>query len=534
MDPNETLNTQPLANQPSFQAPPSVVTPEKPAVTPPPAEGFPAPSLSGSAMPPGPPPISNSEMPAPFETHKVEEVVPMTVGVPPVIPPAGKKTLLKKLVPILLGVLVLLFGFFLVFKFFFPKSPSNKKITLTYWGLWEPEGVLGGTIADFQKENPNITIDYVRKTSLEYRERLTSAFASNKGPDIFRFHNTWVPMFRHDLAPIPSKIMDNATFETLFYPVVRQDLRVGNSYVGIPLEIDGLAMFINKEIFRTAGKTPPKTWEELKVVAQELTVPAKRSKGEIQIAGAALGRTENIDHWSDILAVMMLQNGADLANPAYCRPDPSTGREDCYGPDALTFFTFFSRQALVWDETLPSSTRHFASGRVAIYFGPSWEVFTIKEMNPQLNFEVLSIPQLDETNITWASYWVEGVSKKSPNQEAAWKFLKYLSEKETMQKLYKVQSDTRIFGEPYSRIDLADLIKDTDYVGAYLRQATVARSWYLSSRTFDNGINDKIIKYFGDAVNAVNMGASAKDALGTTATGVGQVLSQYGVSASAR
>jgi len=41
-------------------------------------------------------------------------------------------------------------------------------------------------------------------------------------------------------------------------------------------------------------------------------------------------------------------------------------------------------------------------------------------------------------------------------------------------------------------------------VGAYIQQAPRARSWYLASRTFDNGINDRMIKAIEDAVNQVN------------------------------
>jgi len=316
--------------------------------------------------------------------------------------------------------------------------------------------------------------------------------------------------------------MDNATFESTFYPVAARDLKIGNNYVGIPLEIDGLGMYINEDLFTTAGKTPPTTWDELRKTASELTTPAQRSRGQIQIAGAALGRTENIDHWSDILAAMMLQNGADLNKPI--------GQ---LAEDALTYFTLFSQSDLVWDETLSSSTQQFILGKLAIYFGPSWEAFTIKQANPNLNFKILPIPQLADTNVTWASYWVEGVSKKSPSQEAAWKFVKYLSNKETMQKLYKTESDLRLFGEPYSRRELGDSLKDSNYVGAFVQQAQAAKSGYLSSDTHDNGINDKIIKYFEDAVNAVNFGKSgAKQALETTSQGVSQVLSQYGVSAS--
>lgn len=433
----------------------------------------------------------------------------------------------SKFKPLLIIVLILFLlggigGAF--YKFVLPKLPiggtatdQKKEVTLTYWGLWEEDNVLASIFTDYKRDHPNVNVVYEKQSPRDYRERLQSAFARGEGPDLFRFHNTWVPMLKNELTPIPPTVLDNGSFEAIYYPVARADLKVGTSYMGIPLEYDGLALFINRELFKNAAKGVPKTWDELRKTALELV--SRDSQGQIQVAGVALGVTENVDHWSDILALMMLQNGADLANP-----------QGKLAEDALTYYTVFFQVDNVWDKTLPASTLAFAGGKLAMYFGPSWEAFEIKTANPALDFEIVPVPQLPDTNVTWASYWVEGVSKKSKKQEEAWALLKYLSSKEVMQKLYQASSGTRLFGEPYARTDMAAALESQPYVGAFIKQAPMARSWYLASKTFDNGINDKIIQYYASAVNAVNQGKSAKDALTTAGQGVSQVLATYGLS----
>ncbi|MBI5465322.1 extracellular solute-binding protein [Candidatus Gottesmanbacteria bacterium] len=327
-------------------------------------------------------------------------------------------------------------------------------------------------------------------------------------------------MFSRDLAPVPAKVASELGFSQNFYPVVEQDLKRNGQYFGVPLEIDGLGLFVNEEIFRAAGATYPTTWEELRTTALKLTV--KDQDGKIMIAGVALGETSNIEHWSDILGLMMLQNGVDLTNP--------TGN---LAEDALVYFTLFSKLPdNTWDETLDNSILAFAKGQVAMIFAPSWQAFEIKNINPNLSFKILPVPQLPGSNISWVSYWVEGVWAKSKNQEQAWEFLKYLVSKEAMTKLYSQESKIRLFGEPYSRIDLGQTLVSDPYVGAFISQAANARSFYLASRTFDNGINDKIIKYFEDAVDSLDKGVSPTAALETAARGVSQVLSTYGVSSS--
>jgi len=241
-----------------------------------------------------------------------------------------------------------------------------------------------------------------------------------------------------------------------------------------------LALFYNQDIFTAAAVEPPQTWDELRQLASQLTL--RDDEGRIQRAGVALGTTSNIWHWSDILGLMMLQNGADLANPL-----------GALAEDALSFYTIFSKTDRVWDETLPSSLMAFATGKTAMFFGYSWDVFEIKNANPNLDFRITTAPQLPGTDIAWASFWVEGVSKKSQNKAAAWEFLKFLSSKETMQELYQAESRVRLFGEPYSRTEMASTLQADPMVAPFINQAPKAETWYLCSRTFDNGINDKMI-----------------------------------------
>lgn len=422
-----------------------------------------------------------------------------------------------KLALIFLAGLAILAGIILFLAPGGKKKPSSGGETaITYWGLFEPTEVFRQVIADYEQDHPGVKINYAMQDVKYYRERLQAALARGEGPDIFRFHQTWVPMLGENLSPLPTSVYSAAEFEQIFYPSAKETLKYRGNYVGVPLMFEGLALFYNEDLFRAAGVAPPQTWDQLREAAVKLTV--RDSQGKIRTAGAALGTTTNVDHWSDILGLMMLQNGASLANPS-----------SSLGVDALSFFALFTTVDRVWDETLPSSTYAFATEMLAMYFGPSWRIFEIKELNPDLNFKVIPVPQLPNGQIAWASFWAEGVSQSSAHQEEAWVFLDYLSSPETLERLYQAQAALRGFGEAYPRVDMADKLKTQPYVAPYIEQAPYAQSWYLASRTADGetGINSRIIKYFEDAVNAVNQGGDPATALQTTAQGVAQVLRQY-------
>lgn len=450
----------------------------------------------------------------------------------------------KKLpLPLLIGggVLVLILVATLLFNLFKPKSspvtksktPSTTNgsantatgsastgqiTTVTYWGLWEDSQILKEVIADFESKNPTIKIDYRKQSHRDYRERLQQAILSGNGPDIFRYHVAWIPMLSADLSAMPASVMSVAQYKETFFPTAYNNLQVDGQIVGIPLMYDGLALFYNKEMLKTANIDVPKTWAELRTAANKLTVPANLSeRSNITRAGLAIGNAGNVDHFSDILALLIIQNGGN--------PSDATSQ---YVKDAITFYTNFIKQDKVWSDRLANSTTAFARGDVAMIFAPSWRVHDIKAINPQLDFAITGVPQLDNENpVTWATFWAEGVSAKSKNKDASWTFLKYLSTQEVLRKFYNDASQYRAFGEIYPRVDMVSELQSSDLVGAYLSDAPLAKSWYMSSFTHDNGINDQIIKYYEDAINTVLSGSDVAKALETAKTGIATVLSKY-------
>ncbi|GEM_PF-252173 len=393
-------------------------------------------------------------------------------------------------------------------------SPGASNAVLTYWGLWEPEKILIEVLTDFQKKT-GIVVNYEQKSHKDYRTHLQTAIASGAGPDVFRFHASWVPMLKNELAPIPSKIMSLAEYEQTFFPVAVQQLQDKGQLVGIPLMYDGLALYYNKDVLQTANEEPPQTWAELRILANKLTV---RSGNNIERGGLAIGNVDNVEHFADIIGLLILQNGG---NPA----EPLSGEVR----DAIQFYASFARSTPVFSTTLPSSTVAFARGEVAMMLAPSWRVHEVKGYNPDLNFGIVPAPKLSDDDFGWANYWAEGVSDKSNHKDEAWQFLKYLSSKEVLQKLYSEQSQLRAFGEIYPRQDMMSELNKADYVGAYLQDAPKATSWYMCSFTHDAGINDRIIDYYKDAISiAVEGNLSEKD-LQTLSEGVTQTLRQYGL-----
>lgn len=425
------------------------------------------------------------------------------------------------------GAVLFLILFIVIVRAVFFSKPINKAVNLIYWGLWEEKEVMEPLIASYQQKYPNVKIDYKKMNPKNYREKLVNRSITESNtqggvekPDIFRFHNTWLPGIKDIIAPLPPTVMSGEEFDKTFYPIHKKDLKVGNYYYGLPLTVDGLVLVYNESLFKKAGiTTVPTTWDDITQIVPKLTV--KDRSGGLITSGIAMGIASNVDHFSDIFGLLLLQNGGSLSK---------LDQEEAAG--ALEIYRKFSESPQgYWTEDMPGSTTAFIQEKVAIIIVPSWAVLSIKAANPDINIKVVPVPVVPGTSlISLASYWVEGVSRFSSNQLEAWKFLKFLTEKENMTKLYEIQSKVRPFGEPYSRVDLAPLLIQDPYLGAVMKQANSFVSLPIISRTMDNGLNDEIIKYMENAINSTILGVSYKEALANAKKGIDQVFTKYNIS----
>lgn len=443
---------------------------------------------------------------------------------PEVLPSSGSffsRLPMSVMLKAVIGLIVLAVIGFLIFGVMIPMFFSNKdeKITLTYWGLWEDPRVMQSIINDFQKEHPTITVKYEQQEVKQYRDRLETRIQKGTGPDMFRFHNSWLPEIGNSIAPLPSDVITTDQFKQWYYPVIQSDLTQNGAIYGIPLQIDTLALFTNTDMFEAASLQPPTNWEDFGKDARILTV--KDEEGKIKTAGAALGTYDNITHAPDILSLLFIQNGADIYDLA------STPQA---GSDTLAYYTEYATgDSNVWDDTLDPSLLAFSQGNLAMYFGYSWDIFTIQALNPALRFQVSPVPHLPlGRRITVASYWVEGVSQKTKYQKEAMLFMKYLTKKETLQKMYTQASKTRPFGEIYPRVDMADSLRDNVLIYPFVAQAKDAVSTFMASDTYDNGLNEKSNTYLGNAVASILDNTSPESALETLSAGIAQVLQKYG------
>jgi len=381
---------------------------------------------------------------------------------------------------------------------------TGQKITLEFWGVFDNKTAFDKVIRDFQAQNPEIAVVYRQFSFEDYEKEVINALASGTGPDIWMIHHTWLPKHIDKLAPIPEKIpgidrplLTFKDFQNQFVEVAVQDLAAGSQIYALPLYVDTLALYYNRDFFNTAGITqPPKNWEEFNSTVERLTKLDAFSN--IVQAGAAIGTSSNINRSTDILMALMLQSGvrmtdADNANATFSRSVGNTP----VGEIALRYYTDFASpnvKTYTWNNSQHYSIDAFTEGSVAMMFNYSHQAGILNEKASRLNYAITPFPQINETDTkNYANYWAVAVSKKSSLSNEAWRFVAYLASRDG------ISSYLAETMRPSARRDIIDLQKNDLSLGVFASQALSAKSWYQ----IDSSAIESI---FAEMIDNVNFG----------------------------
>lgn len=413
---------------------------------------------------------------------------------------------------IVLSVIILLF--------FINALWPQKKVKPTHlivWGIYDEAEIFKDQISEYKDQNEGITIEYIKKDAETYEDELIRAFAEGKAPDIFMIQNTWLPRYKSLVYEMPDKlskeILPFETFRNSFVDVVKEDFSEENKIYGLPLYVDTLAMFYNKDFLNSEGiADPPQIWDEL--VDDVYLLTKKDQWGQITRSGVAMGTAENVNRATDILSLLMLQNGTKMVNDAKKKAafgeSIRIGEETYFpGEEALRFYTDFSnssKRTYTWNRQMRYSIDAFVEGRAAIMFNYSHQIPTIKARSPYLNFGIAPMPQVKDRNfdVNYANYWGFTVSRKGKTAEIqriaqeAWKFAVFMTNTKNS-KTYLEKTK-----KPTARKDLIEWQKGDLDLGVFAKQSLTAKNWYQAN-------NREIEKIFSEAIESIILGSATPE-----------------------
>lgn len=421
---------------------------------------------------------------------------------------------------VIFGVAALIVIFFiLIFLGVIPGLRTKNtvsKFAFNFWGIDSP-ATFEKIIADYQKLRPNVTVKYQQKNESTYENDLINDLAAGQGPDIFVIKNTWLLKHKNKISPLPETQLSFQNFQQIFPDVVAQDFSFNKTIYALPLYIDTLALYYNKDFFdQKSVAVPPATWQEFLDLIPQLR--ELNYAGEIVRAAAALGGSpSSISQATDILNLLMLQKGTQMIDAGATRANFN----DQNGKVALDFYTRFANPAspyYTWSDSFGNSLDSFGQGKTAMMFDYGSEAQNIKAKNPFLNFVISPMLQFNSNQaVNFAQYWGYTATSKLDSTKSAWAwdFVLYMTTNHQSAETYFETTKK----PPALRILINKYINDPD-MGIFAKQALTSRSWLQPD-------DQKVAQIFSEMISGVTSGRlSSATALQQAADQITQLLKQ--------
>jgi len=304
-------------------------------------------------------------------------------------------------------------------------SSALAQTDLEFWS-WRTEDVdaYNAFIAEFEAENPDITVTFTPYQNTEYNTILSTALQGGGGPDIvhLRAYGGLEPLAEAELiVRLDGKVaaLDDFDSGILLGATNRAD---GGIY-GVPFAIQVIPVLYNVDLFEELGLQEPQTWDELIAVAEALQGAGYYAfaNGSSEpwtletlfggVAPAFYGGTEFFDE--------LVAGETDLSDPRFI--------EALERILALRPYLAPNHQGVNYSDMQTS----FAFGMAGMLVGGSYELGTMAGLNPELR--VGSFPFPNDDGPGPVSVYVDGsygISANSPHQEEALRFIEFLATRE--------------------------------------------------------------------------------------------------------
>src|SRR5439155_21130596 len=145
-------------------------------------------------------------------------------------------------------------------------------VTLTGWASSPAEtDALKATIAGFERTHQSIQVNYAPING-DYGAAMLAKFSARKPPDVFYVDSNVAPdwMSQGVLEPLDSYVKKTHYNIKPFFPRLLSAFKYKGHIYAFPKDWSPLAMETNNAMLAKAGVKPPKTWAQLRTVAQKL------------------------------------------------------------------------------------------------------------------------------------------------------------------------------------------------------------------------------------------------------------------------
>ena len=314
------------------------------------------------------------------------------------------------------------------------------QVTLSFWSWLPTTDQSEEMIAEIEKQNPDIKIDYTRTEQDDYFEKLQEEMASGTGPDLFglttgTMTEQYAP-FAEDMSGLGDEYWSDWK-DTISETAVEQCTTEDGTVAGMPLLVAGMTdLLYNKTLMDECGiEKVPTTYEELKDAAAKA-----KEKGYVCVAAGAA------DDWVNSDWFVQISNEFEEGAVYEAEKGERPWTDQCF-VDTMTAWQNLFNDGIFEDgalgvATYPDARDQYFFARKSIFFlTGSWHLGPISPSNSEIQGTEIGnqgdtigmcvFPSMSEDGKICGTSGVDimlAVNKDCKEKEAAMKFVQFMAD----------------------------------------------------------------------------------------------------------
>ncbi len=308
--------------------------------------------------------------------------------------------------------------------------------------VWDRVQEMGDVVAMFndkmESEGRSLRAEFELIPYEQQVPKFMSALSAGTAPDVYSLDLVQYPYFISIGAFLDITDRFNALpfKDELPAGILRLGSMDGRVYA-MPYEIDVSHILYNKQMFRDAGldpDQPPRTWDEMIEYSQALTVDRDGDGNNDQWGFALVGQTAG--EYMFWFMPFVWNNGGrmfdDQGQVVFDSPETREALQFWY--DLAHTYNVAPVSSAQWS---PGDRYNaFVAGNLAMFLGGNFNITSILEDAPDLDFGVALMPRGRGDYATFGGGNLVGITTQSEHPDEAWEFLQFAYSEDALVEAY--------------------------------------------------------------------------------------------------
>jgi len=305
---------------------------------------------------------------------------------------------------------------------------SDGQITLEWWQFWTDQAIkptIESMVAEFESANPTIKVNLSDLTWANGHEKIVIAFSSETAPDIIELGSDWVPEFSSSgqLASLESYLGLDSNQYYGWQPAIWD-----SSIYAVPWILGTRVIYINRTLMTRAGyeeNYAPANWPQMKELCYKIDSLGK------EIYGFGSNSAEKHRLYKKWMPFLWSHEGRIISEDGKYSVISS---DKAY--NALIFYKDLNDSCSMID-TQRRLEDAFLDGKIGVVISGDWLLKRIEKENRKIDFLTSTIPGPLYPGKSFMGGEYLAVNEKSNYKEAAYKFIRFITNKENQLKFCK-------------------------------------------------------------------------------------------------